>query len=128
MTHRTGPIETALRLAVQGYVQRHGYGSQTPLAKTIKRSSAWIGLFIAGERRVGVDEALLIADALELDLSSLLAARHPVDTSAIDLRPVDRREMTLQRLFIRLQHDASRDVVVDTARSLVRMEEQQRKV
>lgn len=125
MRRRSGIIETELRRAVQAYVNRHGHGSATKLGKLIKRTSAWVGLFVAGERRASIDDAIAIAKALNVDLHALIdgdSVRADANGSSLDLEPVDRREVMLQRLLVKIS-ERGRGVVLTIARSVLQMEQ-----
>lgn len=122
MTRRIGPIELAIRNAAQKYIKRHGYGSQTKLAKTLKRTHAWVGFFLEGKRRLTIDDAKAISDALELDLP-LLLRQQKRKTRSLDAVKYDRREALVQQLFLRLETDESRQAVLLTLKTLVSAEQ-----
>ena len=120
MTRRIGPIEAELLRAARGYITRHGHGSGTKLAKEIKRSNAWVSAFVAGERRIGVDDAFTLAAVLKIDTRTWMN----VPTSrALDVRPVDKRELLLLRLFVQMRDEKSRKALLALSRSLVQIEQ-----
>jgi hypothetical protein len=123
MTRRIGPIEVALQRAADAYIQRHGHGSATKLARMIRRTSAWVGLFVNGERRASVDDAVAIARALDLDLHALVDGTIATEPK-LDLRPVDRYEQMIQRRFPRLKDQLHRRHVIAVVDSLLSIETQ----
>ena len=76
-----------------------------------------------GERRASVDDAVAIARALELDLRALIDGSIVTDPQ-MDLRPVDRFELTMQRRFAKLKDQRHRRHMITVLDSLLQIENQ----
>ena len=74
-----------------------------------------------GERRASVDDAVAIARALGIELRTLIDGTITPDPQ-LDLKPIDRYELTLHRKFPRLKQQRHRRFLISTLDSLLDME------
>lgn len=112
---RTGETETMIRQAVVAHLARRGHGSATRLGTQIGRPASWIGQFVRGERRPTIDDAVQLADALDLPLRARKPKAAPVDTARL------RAEAKWLRLFHRLEdRPDTLMVAVDVVTALAR--------